>query len=124
MDRDKFTCQSCFNTKETLNVHHIKYTAKEIWNEPSENLITVCETCHNIYTKIKDEYGCIGEFRLKVLDLYSGADDFNYFVFCHRDLYFVQKYDEGLTKLIIHFFSEMPGLRKIINFMNTNESWH
>jgi len=49
MDRDSFTCTMCGDTKETLNVHHKDYENKKFpWDVSNENLITVCETCHQI----------------------------------------------------------------------------
>lgn len=45
-ERDSFTCQDCSSTTETLEVHHEKYTARDPWDEPIENLKTVCTFCH------------------------------------------------------------------------------
>jgi hypothetical protein len=52
-NRDEFTCQQCQDTETTLNVHHLKYTKYNIWEEPNENLITVCEHCHYELEKLK-----------------------------------------------------------------------
>ena len=47
MDRDQFTCQSCFSQTKTLNVHHEKYaTGRDPWEYPVEQLVTLCESCH------------------------------------------------------------------------------
>ncbi|MFA6185513.1 MAG: hypothetical protein WC720_05215 [Candidatus Shapirobacteria bacterium] len=47
MERDKFTCQSCYDNESTLNVHHSLYLKNhEIWDYPSELLVTLCENCH------------------------------------------------------------------------------
>lgn len=54
-ERDEFTCKLCLDTKTTLHVHHLKYTQDQPFNEPEENLITYCETCHLIVEKFKDE---------------------------------------------------------------------
>ena len=53
-NRDNFTCKSCGDTKTTLHVHHKKYTA-EIWDEPLENLETLCAHCHYIKERFKKE---------------------------------------------------------------------
>jgi len=44
--RDGWRCRRCGDTKNTLVVHHLKYTTKYPWNEPDKNLITWCERCH------------------------------------------------------------------------------
>lgn len=47
MERDNFTCQSCGDTKSTLNVHHAYYEkGKKPWEYPDNTLITWCEKCH------------------------------------------------------------------------------
>lgn len=47
MERDEFTCQSCYDTESTLNVHHKYYIfGKFPWEYPDELLITLCEGCH------------------------------------------------------------------------------
>ena len=47
MERDEFTCQCCFDDKNTLNVHHKYYIAnRKPWEYPDELLITLCENCH------------------------------------------------------------------------------
>lgn len=44
LERDDFTCQSCGDTYE-LQVHHKTY--KRLGNEIMDDLITLCEHCHN-----------------------------------------------------------------------------
>jgi predicted restriction endonuclease len=44
--RDNFKCRSCGCDENTLHVHHLKYTSNEPWEEESDNLITLCELCH------------------------------------------------------------------------------
>lgn len=47
LNRDNFTCQSCFDTETTLHVHHLHYFPnKEPWDISSDYLITLCENCH------------------------------------------------------------------------------
>lgn len=45
--RDKHTCQCCFGKKKDkiLNVHHIE--SRKTGGDSPDNLITLCETCHN-----------------------------------------------------------------------------
>jgi len=47
MNRDKWRCFWCYNEKEQLHVHHIKYLpGREPWDYPDEMLITLCKSCH------------------------------------------------------------------------------
>ena len=47
MDRDSFTCVSCGDNDNTLNVHHKTYKkGSEPWEYNDENFITLCEDCH------------------------------------------------------------------------------
>lgn len=47
MERDKFGCQSCGLTGRTLNVHHFVYKrGKDIWDYKDDELITLCNECH------------------------------------------------------------------------------
>lgn len=49
LQRDKHTCQCCFNKTKDLNleVHHIILKSRGGSHEP-HNLITICRTCHTI----------------------------------------------------------------------------
>lgn len=53
LSRDEFRCRICGAEQATLNVHHIEYTAAEPWDEPPENLVTLCEHCHSILQHCK-----------------------------------------------------------------------
>ena len=47
LERDEFTCQSCFDSESTLHVHHRYYTqGAEPWEYPDSALQTLCEGCH------------------------------------------------------------------------------
>lgn len=57
LSRDNFTCQICGSKDETLHVHHLSYTqGKEIWDYPNENLITLCEFCHDTEHELKSNF--------------------------------------------------------------------
>ena len=71
--RDNFTCQKCGSTDKTLVVHHFKYTG-EPWDVENENLITVCEICHNVIEGIKDCVDTKSE-SLKIVNYNSELDD-------------------------------------------------
>lgn len=52
LDRDEYACRNC-GSREELQVHHRQYhrdkVTKEIlppWKYDEENLITLCQTCH------------------------------------------------------------------------------
>lgn len=45
MQRDNFTCRFCGDNESTLNVHHLSYSANP-WDTPDDELITICEDCH------------------------------------------------------------------------------
>lgn len=46
-ERDKWTCQFCEDTKESLHVHHVVYKKGcDPWEYANEGLITICESCH------------------------------------------------------------------------------
>lgn len=71
LDRDKFTCQSCFDTTKTLHVHHLDYEkGLDPWDYPGHYLMTMCEDCHEHTTneRPKFEQRIITEFRLKFKD--------------------------------------------------------
>jgi 5-methylcytosine-specific restriction endonuclease McrA len=47
MSRDNWRCRLCGNTEETLVVHHSVYEkGREPWDYGSNQLISLCETCH------------------------------------------------------------------------------
>ena len=49
MERDKFQCRSCEDDSNTLHVHHLYYDYKlKPWEYEDDDLITLCEYCHNI----------------------------------------------------------------------------
>jgi 5-methylcytosine-specific restriction endonuclease McrA len=52
MERDEFTCQSCFDSQSTLNVHHCYYEkGNKPWEYPNTSLVTLCESCHQEETE-------------------------------------------------------------------------
>lgn len=47
LERDKWTCQMCFDTKTTLHVHHRWYRwGMEPWEYGGDALVTLCACCH------------------------------------------------------------------------------
>lgn len=53
LDRDEHTCQNCGERNRRLVVHHIDWRGKRRgipssqWNNNLENLLTLCDRCHN-----------------------------------------------------------------------------
>jgi len=46
-ERDNWCCTNCGVKENSLHVHHRKYESyNEPWNEPLNNLATLCESCH------------------------------------------------------------------------------
>jgi 5-methylcytosine-specific restriction endonuclease McrA len=56
LNRDEFTCQLCFDSESTLNVHHRYYLSdSDPWEYPLEALVTLCETCHESETESRPQ---------------------------------------------------------------------
>lgn len=47
LERDRWTCRLCNDTKTTLHIHHIKYS-KEPWDAENKDLVCYCKHCHSI----------------------------------------------------------------------------
>ena len=52
LSRDNFTCQTCSDTQNNLQVHHLSY-CMVAWETPNDELITLCESCHKKAELIK-----------------------------------------------------------------------
>lgn len=46
-ERDQWACQCCGDKETSLNVHHKKYVG-DPWESPEDQLVTLCEDCHEI----------------------------------------------------------------------------
>jgi 5-methylcytosine-specific restriction endonuclease McrA len=47
MRRDEFRCRRCLDAESTLHVHHKQYAKGRLaWEYPDDELITLCESCH------------------------------------------------------------------------------
>jgi hypothetical protein len=47
LQRDHYCCQICGRINH-LEIHHLKYTKSNPWEEPEENLITLCHDDHAV----------------------------------------------------------------------------
>jgi hypothetical protein len=49
LERDGWACRGCFDSENTLVVHHLVYFKdKEPWDYPDVLLLTLCQECHEI----------------------------------------------------------------------------
>lgn len=47
LQRDEFSCQVCGDERSTLHVHHRRYiNGREPWEYTNDQLVTLCENCH------------------------------------------------------------------------------
>ncbi len=53
LERDGWRCRNfgCGDSTTTLHVHHRRYTGKP-WEAPDEDLVTLCEPCHERTTQL------------------------------------------------------------------------
>jgi hypothetical protein len=51
MARDQWRCKFCWGETEMLSVHHRRYTGRP-WEAPDEDLVTLCERCHEATTAL------------------------------------------------------------------------
>lgn len=52
LQRDDFTCKTCYATDKTLHVHHKGYVfGKKPWEYEDDVLVTLCLDCHEDATK-------------------------------------------------------------------------
>jgi len=53
---DDFMCCFCGDNESTLSIHHLIYEEnKEPWESPDENLITLCENCHQAEFEVRKD---------------------------------------------------------------------
>lgn len=55
LERDRFTCCACDDKETSLQIHHLRYTTTEPHEEPTVNLVTLCEHCHQIIESFKKD---------------------------------------------------------------------
>lgn len=56
-ERDDWTCQYCGEKETTLAVHHLIYRQGiEPWEYVKDDLLTVCEDCHDNERECRNEY--------------------------------------------------------------------
>jgi len=51
LQRDEFMCRMCADTARTLHVHHHVYErGRPPWEADADDLVTLCEPCHDFVT--------------------------------------------------------------------------
>lgn len=56
-NRDEWTCRNCFDSENTLTMHHLSYSpGKDPWDYPLENFLTLCKNCHEIEFETRPDY--------------------------------------------------------------------
>lgn len=84
MQRDNFTCQHCFATDKSLQVHHLVYEkGKKPWEYENDELITLCEDCHQEETEMRvriyNQFGSLlNQFRMSKFSSCVLADILEY----------------------------------------------
>ena len=57
LERDNWSCQICSGTEETLHVHHRRYVAgRSPWEYHNDDLVSLCEDCHEHERECRKEY--------------------------------------------------------------------
>ena len=56
LQRDDFSCTRCTEKEKTLIVHHCRYDGKMAHETNTDNLITLCEECHNDHHNEQKEH--------------------------------------------------------------------
>lgn len=72
LDREKFTCQGCGDSQNTLHVHHGFYRRGcDPWEYPDSSLHVLCEGCHEVIQERLDiaheVLGILGPAELNVV---------------------------------------------------------
>ena len=75
LEYNNWECRNCGNREKTLNVHHRYYKkGAKPWEYKNEELLCLCEDCHNEHHVISDKFKIIG-----ILDIGSLYRLFGYF---------------------------------------------
>ncbi len=96
------------------------------WEYDNNTMVTICKNCHEIYHGLKKEFGCFGKYKLQVHCTMDYADDYNYFVIYHSNLYVAIKVNAEEPNYSFKFYHcvELPLLRGLIHFLQENDTWH
>src|SRR5688572_8497448 len=62
LQRDQFKCRICNDEKNTLHVHHSKYSG-DPWDVNIGDLFTVCKHCHVVLETKKDDSNIVSAIK-------------------------------------------------------------
>lgn len=83
LQRDEFKCRSCKDKDSTLHVHHVKYDSGcDPWDYDNDDLITLCESCHEMWHIIDKHYDW--SLVSLVSNLYDELEYQSFKSFCER----------------------------------------
>jgi len=113
MERDMFSCRSCFRKDNTLNVHHKYYILdKDPWDYEDGALVTLCEECHELEHSEKKQYE-----QLLIQTLYNSgflADDLRE-IACGFNSFKMDDHPKVVASAISIFLSKVKNQKKIVN---------
>lgn len=86
LNRDNFTCQICGCTERTLHVHHTIYIpGRKVWEYKDNQLITLCEDCH------QKEHGEYADIVNQIIN------NMKYYGFTNKEIiFYIGKYSQGI----------------------------
>lgn len=103
MRRDKWKCKKCGDDETTLNVHHKLYiNGNDPWEYENEDLITLCEDCHNQIERFKKESPEIDLETIKIYKSEHWSSDKRIMFASYPGLLSMEIYDEK-DKFIVGF---------------------
>lgn len=122
-ERDGWTCQRCYDTETTLNVHHRYYKDNaDPWDYPLEALVTLCENCHREEKEVRPSYeqGMLHALREKFFaeDVSELAIGFHTMPLCHVPEVIASVYQWALSdekiqrELIERYFEHIKNKTK------------
>jgi hypothetical protein len=117
LNRDHFTCQKCGDTTTELQVHHIKYSAKNPWEEPNENMDSLCKNCHQTIEIISDVLYWSTYFGDRVYDYHkikiSRTHGFEFISLIFENMFLMQVGGQWI-------FSGPKTTQKLFDFLKVN----
>lgn len=128
LERDEWTCQSCYNDQITLHVHHKKYSGSNPWECDDEDLITLCEVCHDQETEdsktvSKKMHGFLNEIGFLSKDILWEIDKVEKIHLVHDQgvvisAWFNMLQDVTLQKKMVDDFFESQRIERLLDSPN------
>jgi hypothetical protein len=119
LERDKWTCQNCGETEDTLHVHHLTYrNGAEPWDYPEDQLQTLCEGCHEEESQYRAEEEAL---LLEVLRGRITHNDLNLLAHAFSRLYHNPLQNTDIVSAINWVFLRNDRIVKLIELDQTDE---